>query len=44
MVVPEDGVANFAFGRPGEMFLLNEGKMWVVRVAGETVGDILGVV
>ncbi|KAI9652833.1 MAG: hypothetical protein M1831_006358 [Alyxoria varia] len=42
MVVPEDGIANFAFGRSGEVFLLNERRFWVVRVDGGVSGALLG--
>ncbi|KAK4959642.1 hypothetical protein LTR66_013005 [Elasticomyces elasticus] len=35
------GVANFCFGRKGEMFLLNETKFWVVRVAKNVQGALL---
>ncbi|CAK4033167.1 calcium-dependent phosphotriesterase [Lecanosticta acicola] len=35
------GVANFCFGRKGEMFLLNETKFWVVRVSERVQGALL---
>ena len=35
------GVANFCFGRPGEMFLLNETKFWVVNVSQHIEGALL---
>lgn len=40
IVVP-GGVANFCFGRKGELFLLNETKFWVVKVAGMIEGALL---
>ncbi|KAK4978515.1 hypothetical protein LTR66_010545 [Elasticomyces elasticus] len=35
------GVANFCFGRKGEMFLLNETRFWVVRIANHVQGALL---
>jgi gluconolactonase len=35
------GVANFCFGRPGELFLLNENKFWVLEVARHVKGALL---
>lgn len=35
------GVANFCFGRRGEIFLLNEDKFWVAKVDQRTEGAIL---
>ena len=40
IVVP-GGVANFCFGREGEIFLLNETRFWVARVASEVRGALL---
>jgi len=37
----EGGVANFCFGRPGELFLLNETKIWHARVSEGVRGDLL---
>ncbi|KFY88548.1 hypothetical protein V498_06741 [Pseudogymnoascus sp. VKM F-4517 (FW-2822)] len=36
------GCANFCFGRGGEMFLLNEQKMWRAQLSPELKGDLLG--
>lgn len=35
------GVANFCFGRKGELFLLNENKFWVVKIASSVQGALL---
>ena len=40
IIIP-GGVANFCFGRPGEIFLLNEEKFWVARVHGSVKGALL---
>ncbi|GAB7354579.1 hypothetical protein MBLNU459_g5027t1 [Dothideomycetes sp. NU459] len=40
IIVP-GGVANFCFGRSGELFLLNEDKFWVARIAKTTSGALL---
>jgi len=38
------GVANFCFGKEGEMFLCNETKFWRVQLGGEGVkGALLGI-
>ena len=35
------GVANFCFGRSGEMFLLNETKFWVAKLSEAVKGALL---
>lgn len=35
------GVANFCFGRNGEMFLLNESKFWVAKLSTKQVQGAL---
>ncbi|KAI5249912.1 calcium-dependent phosphotriesterase [Aureobasidium subglaciale] len=35
------GVANFCFGRSGELFLLNETKFWVAKIASSIRGALL---
>lgn len=35
------GVANFCFGREGEMFLCGETKIWRIQLARTTQGDLL---
>ncbi|KAI9754341.1 MAG: hypothetical protein M4579_004739, partial [Chaenotheca gracillima] len=41
---PPDGVANFCFGKEGQMFLLNETRIWRVKLGGKGVkGALLGV-
>jgi gluconolactonase len=42
ILVPR-GVANFCFGREGEVFLCAETKLWRVTLARETKGDLLGI-
>lgn len=43
-VVPGNaGVANFCFGRGGEMFLCSEQRLWRLQLARETRGDLLGI-
>ena len=37
------GVANFCFGRDGEIFLLNENKVWKAQVGDNTKGALLGI-
>jgi len=37
------GVANFCFGRYGEIFLCNEQKLWKVQLDRNTKGALLGV-
>jgi len=40
-VLVPGGVANFCFGRSGEIFLLNEKKFWVLKVAQHVKGALL---
>ncbi|KAK5108320.1 hypothetical protein LTR62_008416 [Meristemomyces frigidus] len=40
IVVP-GGVANFCFTKPGEIFMLNEERVWVARVGRGTEGALL---
>lgn len=35
------GVANFCFGRRGELFLLNEKRFWVVNISQGVQGALL---
>lgn len=37
------GCANFCFGKDGEMFLLNERKIWRAQLAAGTKGALLGI-
>lgn len=37
------GVANFCFGKEGEIFLCGEQNLWRVQLARMTRGDLLGV-
>jgi gluconolactonase len=41
-MVPE-GVANFCFGKDGEMFLCAEQKLWRLQMARTAKGALLGV-
>lgn len=40
-VIVPGGVANFCFGRSGELFLLNEKRFWVLKVAPHVKGALL---
>ncbi|KAK7731394.1 hypothetical protein SLS57_001333 [Botryosphaeria dothidea] len=40
-VLVEGGVANFCFGRRGEVFLLNEHKLWRAQLANSVRGALL---
>jgi gluconolactonase len=42
-ILVEGGVTNFCFGRRGEMFLLNETKMWRIQLAESVRGALLKV-
>ncbi|KAL4922302.1 hypothetical protein BDW62DRAFT_217232 [Aspergillus aurantiobrunneus] len=42
-ILVEGGVANFCFGRDGEMFLLNENRLWRAKLKGNVKGALLGV-
>lgn len=35
------GVANFCFGRPGELLVLNESRFWEVKLAPGVRGALL---
>lgn len=35
------GIANFCFGKKGEIFLLNEDKFWVATIADSVQGALL---
>jgi gluconolactonase len=37
------GVANFCFGKEGEMFLCNEQRLWRLQLAQSTKGALLGI-
>lgn len=37
----EGGVANFCFGQRGEIFLLNETKLWRARISSSVKGALL---
>ena len=40
IIVP-GGCANFCFGRPGEMFILNETRFWVAKLHSDVQGALL---
>ena len=42
-ILVEGGIANFCFGRDGEMFLLNETKLWRAKHDGFVNGALLGI-
>ncbi|CAK7201512.1 hypothetical protein SEUCBS139899_004218 [Sporothrix eucalyptigena] len=39
----EGGAANFCFGRNGEIFILNENRLWRATLADSTKGALLGI-
>ncbi|XP_044721235.1 SMP-30/Gluconolaconase/LRE-like domain-containing protein [Hirsutella rhossiliensis] len=42
-ILIEGGAANFCFGRDGQMFILNENKIWVAQLGGRTKGALLNI-
>ncbi|OCL05261.1 calcium-dependent phosphotriesterase [Glonium stellatum] len=40
-IVVEGGVANFCFGKKGELFMLNENRMWRAQLADSVRGALL---
>jgi gluconolactonase len=40
-ILVDGGVANFCFGKKGEIFLLNETKLWRAQLAEHTMGALL---
>lgn len=40
-ILLDGGVANFCFGRAGEIFLLNETKLWLAKVSTHVRGALL---
>jgi len=42
-IVVQGGIANFCFGRGGELFLLNEHKLWRAQIASDVKGALLGI-
>jgi len=42
-ILVEGGVANFCFGREGEMWLFNEHRLWRAKLADGTKGALLGI-
>ncbi len=40
-ILIEGGVANFCFGEPGEMFILNQNKFWVAHLHVTVEGALL---
>jgi gluconolactonase len=41
-VLVDGGVANFCFGRDGQVFLLNENKLWRLQLDRSRKGALLG--
>lgn len=39
----ECGIANFCFGREGELFLLNETRLWRAKLKSSTKGALLNI-
>ncbi|KAF5637202.1 gluconolactonase [Fusarium tjaetaba] len=42
-IIISGGVANFCFGRNGELFMLNEHKIWRAQLASGVKGALLGI-
>ncbi|KAL3479967.1 hypothetical protein BJX99DRAFT_55436 [Aspergillus californicus] len=42
-ILVDGGVANFCFGRDGEVFLLNENRLWRAKLKGNAKGALLGI-
>ncbi|UDD57963.1 hypothetical protein AFCA_005435 [Aspergillus flavus] len=42
-ILIDGGVANFCFGRRGEIIALNEHRLWRVRLGGDVKGALLGI-
>ncbi|KAH7127359.1 gluconolactonase precursor [Dactylonectria macrodidyma] len=42
-ILVEGGAANFCFGAEGEIFILNETRLWRARLAASTKGALLGI-
>ncbi|KAE8309459.1 hypothetical protein BDV41DRAFT_591202 [Aspergillus transmontanensis] len=42
-ILIDGGVANFCFGRGGEVFALNEHRLWRVQLGGDVKGALLGI-
>jgi gluconolactonase len=42
-ILVEGGAANFCFGRDGELFILNETRLWRARLCASTKGALLGI-
>ncbi|KAG6362620.1 hypothetical protein INS49_007712 [Diaporthe citri] len=40
-ILVEGGAANFCFGKEGEIFILNEGRLWRAQLAASTKGALL---
>lgn len=41
-ILVEGGVANFCFGRKGQLFLLNENRLWRATIDEGSKGALLG--
>lgn len=42
-ILVEGGAANFCFGKDGEIFILNEHRLWRAQLASSTKGALLGI-
>lgn len=40
-ILVEGGAANFCFGKEGEVFILNEGRLWRAQLTASTKGALL---
>lgn len=43
LIALEGGVANFCFGRNGEIFALNEHRLWRIQLGEGVKGALLGI-
>lgn len=41
IVIPDGGVANFCFMRKGEIFMLNEKRIWIAKIREKVQGVLL---
>jgi gluconolactonase len=42
-ILVQGGAANFCFGRSGEIFILNENRLWRAQLGHQVRGALLGI-
>lgn len=42
-ILVDGGAANFCFGRDGELFILNETRLWRAQLGPDVKGALLGI-